>query len=83
MENGDPAHSPELIGEDNQPLTANLQHLFFTQLSACQMEIAVGPNRSMKWGVPDGSRDESSGDLLHDDLLIYTPQHTPHPHASK
>ena len=34
------------------------------------MEISIGPNRSMKWGVPDGTRDESSGELLHDDLVI-------------
>ena len=24
----------------------------------------------MKWGVPDGTRDESSGEHLHDDLVI-------------
>jgi hypothetical protein len=24
----------------------------------------------MKWGVPDGTRDDSTGDLLHDDLVI-------------
>ena len=34
------------------------------------MEISVGPNRTMKWGVPNGTRDESTGDLLHDDLVI-------------
>ena len=37
-----------------------------------QMEISVGPNRSMKWGVPDDTRDEATGDLIHDDLVIYT-----------
>jgi len=34
------------------------------------MEISIGPNRSLKWGVPDGTRDESTGDLIHDDLII-------------
>lgn len=34
------------------------------------MEISVGPNRSMKWGVPDGTRDQTTGDLVHDDLVI-------------
>ena len=24
----------------------------------------------MKWGVPDGTRDSASGDLIHDDLVI-------------
>ena len=24
----------------------------------------------MRWGVPDGTRDASTGDLVHDDLLI-------------
>jgi len=34
------------------------------------MEINPGPNRTMKWGVPDGTRDESTGNLIHDDLVI-------------
>jgi len=34
------------------------------------MDISVGPNRSMKWGVPDGTRDQTTGDLIHDDLVI-------------
>ena len=24
----------------------------------------------MKWGVPDGTRDISTGELVHDDLLV-------------
>jgi hypothetical protein len=34
------------------------------------MDIGDGPNRTMKWGVPDGTRDSTSGDLVHDDLVI-------------
>ena len=34
------------------------------------MEISVGPIRSMKWGVPDGTRDQTTGELIHDDLVI-------------
>ena len=34
------------------------------------MEIAPGPNRTMKWGVPDGTRNLQTGELIHDDLII-------------
>ena len=34
------------------------------------MDISNGPNRTMKWGVPDGTRNLESGDLVHDDLVI-------------
>jgi len=40
------------------------------------MEIIPGPGRLMRWGVPDGTRDvttgnpRESGALIHDDLLI-------------
>jgi hypothetical protein len=40
------------------------------QLEYCQYQIKDGPGKLMKWGVPDGTRDVSSGDLLHDDLVI-------------
>jgi hypothetical protein len=40
------------------------------QLEYCQYAIKDGPGKLMKWGVPDGTRDVSSGDLLHDDLVI-------------
>jgi len=39
------------------------------QYSACQAEILIGPRKTMRWGVPDGSRDENGG-LIHDDLLL-------------
>jgi hypothetical protein len=40
------------------------------QLTACQMEIVPGPERRMKWSVPDGTRDPATGELLHDDLVL-------------
>jgi hypothetical protein len=40
------------------------------QLELCQMEILPGPGKLMRWGVPDGSRDPRSGELVHDDLVI-------------
>jgi hypothetical protein len=43
---------------------------FNLQLSNCQMEIAAGPERKMKWGVPDGRRDAASGELVHDDWVL-------------
>ena len=48
----------------------NLQSLFYRQCRHAQMEILPGPERRMRWGVLDGMRDEASGELLHDDLLI-------------
>jgi len=47
-----------------------IQQIFFRQCDACQMEVISGPDRRMKWGVPDGARDYETGDFLHDDLVI-------------
>jgi len=40
------------------------------QLENCRSEIMPGPTKVMRWGVPDGTRDRASGDLVHDDDLI-------------
>lgn len=50
--------------------TEALTDLFFQQLSFCQYEILPGPEKRMRWGVPDGTRDPASGELVHDDLVI-------------
>ena len=65
---------------DNSPLfqggaaggsdAGSLQGDFWTQVENCQYDILDGPGRLMRWGVPDGTRDPRSGDLVHDDLLI-------------
>ncbi len=47
-----------------------LQREFFRQLSFCQYEIVAGPEKRMKWGVPDGTRDPATGELVHDDLVL-------------
>lgn len=52
------------------PGTDPYQVEFFRQLSFCQMEIGLGPNRLMTWGVQDGARDAATGELVHDDLVI-------------
>lgn len=53
-----PARFPALTGE------------FHRQMRFCQYEVLPGPERGMRWGVPDGQRDPSNGELVHDDLLI-------------
>jgi hypothetical protein len=40
------------------------------QLDKCRSEIVAGPAKLMRWGVPDGTRDEASGELVHDDDLM-------------
>jgi len=74
-------HSPKLTGLDSQPETGpfkdyedisndSLQKLFKVQLDHTLMDISTGLNRLMKWGVPDGTRDQAFGELVHDDLVI-------------
>ena len=52
------------------PVYAQEQALFWRELSFCQMEIIPGPERRMRWGVPAGTRDPASGELVHDDLVL-------------
>ena len=40
------------------------------QLEHCRSEIVQGPTKTMRWGVPDGTRDKASGKLVHDDDLM-------------
>lgn len=49
---------------------ANLQRVFFQQAEACQQQVLEGPAKMLRWGVPDGTRDQRTGELVHDDLLI-------------
>lgn len=39
------------------------------QYVACQSEILTGPAKTMRWGVPDGTRD-TDGELIHDDIVM-------------
>jgi hypothetical protein len=43
---------------------------FWEQVSMCEFEILPGPQKRVRWGVPDGTRSPNSGKLVHDDLLI-------------
>ena len=40
------------------------------QLDKCRSEIVAGPTKLMRWGVPDRTRDQASGELVHDDDLM-------------
>ncbi len=43
---------------------------FTRQLEYCQYEILEGPGKTMRWSVPDGTRDVATGELVHDDQLM-------------
>jgi hypothetical protein len=58
-------YPPDAPGE--QP---RWQREFFSQLAACQFEVLPGPEQRMKWGVPDGTRDPSNGEPVHDDWVL-------------
>ncbi len=47
-----------------------LQGLFLRQLSRVQYTITVGPEKRMRWSVPEGTRDPLTGGCLHDDLVL-------------
>ncbi|MFU8772143.1 MAG: hypothetical protein ACNA8H_06960 [Anaerolineales bacterium] len=53
-----------------EPEQPDLQGQFWKQVAHCQSSVDAVPGRTIRWGVPDGSRDPASGELIHDDLLI-------------
>ncbi|MDY6846982.1 MAG: hypothetical protein SVP52_07590, partial [Chloroflexota bacterium] len=64
---------PDKLSPKTNQLPATLHQLqanFFQQLQYCQYEILPGPDKKIKWSVPDGTRDPATGDLIHDDLII-------------
>ena len=48
----------------------SLQASFWTQVENCQYHILDGPGQMMHWSVPDSKRDQRTGELVHDDLVI-------------
>jgi hypothetical protein len=44
--------------------------LFIEQLSFTMLEVQPGPAHLIKWGVPDGTRNPATGELVHDDLVL-------------
>ncbi len=63
-----PPETASGYSETNQAL--ELHDLFLRQISRVQYEVAPGPEKRIRWSVPDGTRDAASGRLLHDDLVI-------------
>jgi hypothetical protein len=40
------------------------------QYQHIQSEILPGPNKTLRWSVPEGTRDPDTGELIHDDHVI-------------
>lgn len=49
---------------------SNLHAMFFQQLQHIQFSILPGPEKRIRWGAPDGTRDLDSGEFVHDDLVM-------------
>jgi hypothetical protein len=47
-----------------------LTELFWEQARHTAFEVIPGPNRIARWGAPEGARHPSTGQLLHDDLVM-------------
>lgn len=43
---------------------------FITQLNKCRSEIVPGPLHLMRWGVLDGTLNQSTGELVHNDDIL-------------
>jgi hypothetical protein len=59
---------PQKAQPKNQPSPDDAT--FWEQVDFCQFEILPGPQKRVKWGVPDGTRNPATGELVHDDQLI-------------
>ena len=60
---------PQNPGTHHALTQSELRGLFRAQLDGCRYEILPGPEKRMRWGVPEGTR-TLQGDLLHDDLVF-------------
>jgi len=43
---------------------------FWREIEFCQYEVLPGPAHLLRWGVPAGTRDPATGDLVHDDTVL-------------
>ncbi len=41
-----------------------------TELEFCQYEVMPGPAHLLRWGVPDGTRDPATAEMVHDDTVL-------------
>jgi hypothetical protein len=55
--------------DEATPASSVTRAMVDRQYWACISEVLVGPQKLMRWGVPEGTRDEN-GELIHDDLLM-------------
>jgi hypothetical protein len=46
------------------------QSTFWEQARACQSQLVPGPNRLLRWGVPERARLAHNNALIHDDFLV-------------
>ena len=46
-----------------------LQQMFYRELRACRIEPTGNP-ANVRWGVKEGTRDQATGRILHDDLVM-------------
>ena len=58
------------VPDGDRSRQADLSQMFFREAAFCQYHVQPGPSRGIHWGVPDGTRDPASGELIHDDLLV-------------
>jgi len=56
--------------KDGSSHLAEIQRIFYEQMIATQYEIVPGPEKKIKWSVPEGTRNIENGELIHDDLVI-------------
>jgi len=56
--------------EEDTSEQARLARQFYREASFCKYSVQPGPDKRLKWGVPDGTRDPANGEWVHDDLLI-------------
>jgi len=56
--------------KDHAPDGSAAQLVFWQQVNQCQMQVVDGVAHGLRWGVPDGTRDPSRAEAVHDDLLI-------------
>ena len=59
-----------VIETDRFKEAINSSGTFWQEAKHCMSQVLEGPGRMMRWAVPDGTKDEITGDLVHDDELI-------------
>lgn len=60
-------------GRDAPPGSCEQLHYrddFYRELRAVRGEISAGPEKRLRWSVPDGTRDPNDGSPVHDDLVM-------------